>query len=136
MKLTPFAQSSNLSNSKDLLSKLTKYYRPVKDNKNKYVTPGKEASSLSKNPKSSDKYLPQKTSKDNIVPKEGLPEQENQRETMYNQYLQSIADKKKKDQYNKRTQPSQKLLSKKKSEYPSLIKGKTSENLSSIFLSI
>ena len=127
--LTPFDQSNNLSTSKDLLSKLATYYRLVKDNKNKYDTPGKESSSLSKQPKSSDKYLPQKTSKDNNAPKKGLPEQERQKETRYNQYLQPLTDRKKNDQYNKKTQPRQKLLGKTKSEYPSLIKGKTTYDL-------
>jgi hypothetical protein len=129
MNLTPFAQSNNLSNSKELLSKLAKYYQTVKDNKNKYDTPGQESSSLPKKPKSSDKYLPLKASKDNNVPKKGLPEQGGQRETRYAQYLQLTTDRKTKDQYNKKTQPSQKLLDKTKSEFPSLIKGKTTYDL-------
>jgi len=129
MNLTPFSQNSNLSTSKILLSKLAKYYRPIKDNKNKYDTPGQGSSSLSKKTKSSDKYLPQKTSKDNNVPKKGFPEQEKQIETRYNQYLKPLTGRKKNDQYNKKTQPSQKLLSKTKSEYPSLIKGKTAYDL-------
>ena len=125
MTLTPFAQSNNLSTSKDLLSKLSKYYQPVNVNKNKYVTPGQKSSSLPKKPKSSDKYLPQKTFKDI----RGLPEQDRQRETRYSQYVQPLTDRNKNGQYNKKAQPSKKIIGKTKSEYPSLIKGKTTYDL-------
>ena len=129
INIIPFAQSSNLSTSKDALSKLSKYYRPINDNKNKNVTPGQESSSLSKMPKSSDKYLPKKTLKDNNAAKKVLPEKERPKETRYDQYLQPLTDRKKNDQYNKKVQPSKKLLDKAKSEYPSLIKGKTTYDI-------